>query len=396
MPAVRASTSVSCAALSLSSPPIVFACASRGIPFRGPGGASVHLRAMARALGQQGYAVDAWMRRIEPGGGPSVATPAGVELHEAPRGRLPGVLRRDPRKDLRVDARAMAQALRRRPAALLYERWSLLAQLGPAPGAPYVLEVNAPLAWEAALFEGVRPGRDLVAWEERSLQAADRVVVVSEALADYVVGRGVDRARVLVEPNGVDGGSLAARAADGEAGGPRVLGYAGTFKPWQGLRGSAESLARLRADGPLCLQLWGDGPDKRALLAAAGQAGVEVDDRGWGTSSQIAAARAAWWAAWVPLTPWPGGRDLRRLEALFGSAPSRWYSPLKEAEAAAAGVPVWRGAGPPVELPPPSQWTDIAARVLESVGLPAHRASGLAPRDPRGTIQPGLDPLQPE
>lgn len=363
-------------------------CPSPRIPVLAPGGASVHLRALAQGFQEAGAETRIWAMRLHRGGDtPELEPPEGVTVEVAPRGRLPGTLRRHRPWDEAVDARAMTRwALRRARAFqpdLLYERWSLFAAVGrklaPRLGVPWVLEVNAPLAWEAAWFEGLEASPALLRREERCLRAADRVLVVSEELEAYVLRRGVDPSRVLLRPNG---------ASEGERGGLRspragsagfTLGYAGTFKPWQGLVAALPALVQLRdqlAPRPLRLELWGDGPERRPFLAAldCGLQGVEVDWKGWGDPD-----RSGWDAAWVPLAAWPP--DSAGLEEAFGEPPpGRYFSPLKEAEARAAGLPCWYGDGrgliPPGD--PPALWADIARDILGQ-GLPPEEAAWETP-----------------
>ena len=273
----------------------------------------------------------------------------GVPVTPLPRGRCPGALRKRSRRlDLRVDARAASRAA---PAAvrpfrptLIYERYALFADAGRrvrgALGIPWVLEVDAPRSWEAALFEGLPVDAATVAAETALLRAADRVVVVSPALERWVLGRGVQPDRVRLVPNAADVSPAAPE-------GPYRLGYAGTFKRWHALPESVPALARLaRRVGPLRLELYGDGPEHGALLDALRDAPVEVHAPGWVPPSALDVARSRWHAAWVPRpAAWPPDPvAARRLEPVFGEpCPGRWFDPLKGAEARAAGLPVWDG-----------------------------------------------------
>jgi len=345
---------------------VAVVCPTRRIPALAPGGASSHLRSIAGGFAQAGAEVDLWAARRAREGQPVADLPDGVTLRVARRGRLPGVLRRRRAWDERVDASALAaQAARwgaeRRP-DVLYERFALFASVGARLrrrlGAPWVVEVNAPVAWEAAWFEGATADPALLRWEERVLQEADGIVAVSDALAEYAERRGAAPASIRVVRNGADPSPAETAAADG----PFVLGYAGTFKPWQGMAAALPSIAAFAAtlDRPLTLQLWGDGPDRAAVLAAAERSGVAVDARGWGEPT-----RAAWHAAWVPLGPWPpaGGEG-------FGEpCPDRYFSPLKEAEAAAARLPVFRGGRLLPPAPAPATWEQVARTILGSRGV---------------------------
>ena len=284
-----------------------------------------------------------------------------------PRGRRPGVLRRRyPLFDRRTDARAASRVAGRRiHADIVYERYTLFGDAGRRvkarrPGTAWILEVNAPRTWEAALFEGLPVGRSAVAEETRTLRAADRVVVVSEALRRWVEGRGVDPARIRTVANGAEPSGRPLRPASDEF----RVGYAGTFKPWHGLLSSLDALARLAASvGPrrLVLELHGDGPERGPFLRGLEAfPAIRVDDRGWTDGPGLAEARSRWSAAWVPSprTPDPGG-----LAARFGEpVPASWFDPLKGAEARADGVAVWRGDDRPPDVgPKPPDWASVVA-----------------------------------
>lgn len=360
---------------------VVVACACRRIPLAAPGGAAVHLRGIARGFSEHA-SVEAWVGRVDPGSrGPSARLDLPVRV--LPRGRLPGALRKRRAWDAAVDGRAARNAAlrwhRQHPVALLYERAALFSRIGRLPGVPRVVELNAPLAWEAAWFEGLAPSPALLAAEARSLADADLVVVVSEALGACAQRRGVPADRVLVLPNGAEG------VPGFDPDGP--LGYAGTFKPWQGLLDSVPALAALGRP----LELWGDGPDRVPLLRALRAAGLPHAWRGWASPSDLAAARAAWSAAWVPRGAWPPPGS-EALAATFGEpVPDRYFSPLKEAEAAACGLPIWRGAGTLLDPPArPRSWGQVAGAVLAAL---AERGIGDPDRSwlngPRSDGNPG-------
>lgn len=359
---------------------VAMLCPSPGIPALAPGGASVHLRALAGGFVAAGADVRLFVRRKSRGGGvPDVAPPPGITIIEAPRGRLPGFLRKRRAWDEGVDARAMerfvAASCAAWPPDVFYERWSLYAGLGRGLSQrfrrPWILEVNAPLAWEACWFEGLEPTPSLLRREEETLRAADRVLVVSEALRDYVLRRGVERSRVVVVPNGADG-SPSTRSAPSSSD-PFVLGYEGTFKPWQGMVDGVPRLVELAAEvSPrrLHLALWGDGPERLEFLERVerGLRDCTVEWHGWGSPE-----RKSWDAAWVPLGAWPPPST--ELSEVFGEPPPKCYfSPLKEAAARAAGLPCWyadeRGLVPPGSRP--ESWKTVAEQALDLVGEIEH------------------------
>src|SRR5207248_6998906 len=121
-------------------------------------------------------------------------------------------------------------------------------------GVPLVVEYNGSEIWMSRHW-----GRPLKyeALSERierlNLSAADLVVVVSQAMKDEIVARGVDSSRVLVNPNGVDPGRYSP-GVDGTAVRTQyglrdavVIGFIGTFGPWHGAEALAHAYVKLRA-----------------------------------------------------------------------------------------------------------------------------------------------------
>jgi len=287
-------------------------------------------------------------------------------------------------------------------------------------GAHWLLEVNAPLAWEEALFRGRRAHRRLLETEARHLASADQVVVVSGALARYVLRRGVPPERVRWVPNGYKPPTALSDVppptdCDPNSSRPFVMGYAGTFKPWQGMLEAVVSLNALAArvsPRSLALDLWGDGPQREEFMLQLSSVapGVSARWRGWGTEAEVARARESWDAAWVPLAPWPPShtwgnrkrRSVRSLERAFGEPiPERWFCPLKEVEARAAGLPLWRGDGLPARdhsLPSPRSWAEVASTVLQGLGFTSPRPSWEDAADPgprgRGTAVQVSEPTR--
>lgn len=266
--------------------------------------------------------------------------------------------------------RWVSRMLRERAPALVHQRHALDEGV-PLSGAPcpWILEVNAPLVWEGALFRAAEPSRRRLARERATFAAADEVIAVSPALAAWCGGRWV--------PNGVPSmaadalpprGALDERAHDPDA--PYVLGYEGTFKPWHGLAGEVPRLAALiDAVGPVHVELAGDGPERAAVLAALTRHDVPYTWLGVLDPAGLRAARARWNAAWSPEAPWPPAGAASVARALGEPVPERWFAPLKEAHAAAAGLPLWKGGVLRAPAPPPPTWEDIAADLLARVGL---------------------------
>lgn len=167
--------------------------------------------------------------------------------------------------------------------SFVYQRYSLNnfsgARLSVERGVPFVLEYNgseiwmsrnwgSPLQYEA-LSEKI---------EFANLAIADLIVVVSQPMADELIGRGIDAAKILVNPNGVEPERYSP-AIDGSAvrkrhglEGKIVIGFIGTFGPWHG----AEVLAR--AFGVLIERYPRLRPDVRLLMIGDGVKMAEVKD----------------------------------------------------------------------------------------------------------------------
>lgn len=151
---------------------------------------------------------------------------------------------------------------------------------------PYVCEYNGSAIWISRQWGGRRLRFERLFWEieQRNLLGADLVIAVSDASADELRQRGVDDARILINPNGVDtdvfspalNGSAVRRALDI---GPdeTVYGFVGTFGAWHGTDILAQAFVHAldgRAPGatPLRLLMIGDGlmaPRVRELLGTA-------------------------------------------------------------------------------------------------------------------------------
>jgi len=214
---------------------------------------------------------------------------------------------------------------------LVYERYALgrpaAARFARVHGVPLVLEVNAPLAEEAARYRG---GALDAAVEQRDRElfgAAALVIAVSSEVARYAVLRGAPAERVHVFPNGVDVRRFRPRAA-GDAlrrelvpEGRFALGFHGRLRPWHGFTRFAAAAQRLLDEGqPLQLVLVGEGEFEAEL---AGRVPPERVTRvGWVDHAAIGPYVASFDA--LPLTYDP-------------EAPC-YFSPLKLAEAMACGV----------------------------------------------------------
>jgi glycosyltransferase involved in cell wall biosynthesis len=251
-----------------SSKRVLVICADRGIPFGGSKGASVHLREFVEALHAGGYVPTLVVAKRDAGSEYRPTYPVHLLPHgQLPRGGGAGETHHDgagePQRDAEGRrARAVYDFVHdlHRAAAfdIVYERYSLFAtggrMIAQRLGLPYVLEVDAPLADEAAQHRGLQQGEiDLAREVERYLfSTADHVVTVSDELGHYVRSVSPD-ARVTTIPNGVnvsrfdrvgDPALWRSRLSDSPSE-DIVVGFVGNVRPWHGVELLVDAMAEL-------------------------------------------------------------------------------------------------------------------------------------------------------
>ncbi len=155
------------------------------------------------------------------------------------------------------------------------------------------------------------------------MRAADAVVVVSDSLVPYAIEQGVDRARIVVSPNGVPALGPLPRRARPE--GRWTLGCVALFRPRKGIESLLEALALLVGEGyDVALRAVGAFETPGYALEVhrlVAQLGLE-DHVDWtGFSSNVPAELRR--------------MDLFVLPSLFGEG-----MPMVALEAMAAGAPV--------------------------------------------------------
>ena len=153
--------------------------------------------------------------------------------------------------------RETLRALDGRTPAFVYQRYSLNNFTGVRVArrleVPLIIEYNGSEIWMSRHWGRPLKYAGLSERVERlNLGAAHLVVVVSRAMRDEIVARGVDAERVLVNPNGVDPDRYSpaidasvVRARHGLAN-ATVIGFIGTFGPWHGAEVLARAFVKLR------------------------------------------------------------------------------------------------------------------------------------------------------
>jgi glycosyltransferase involved in cell wall biosynthesis len=128
-------------------------------------------------------------------------------------------------------------------AGALLSRWS---------GIPFILEYNGSETWMADHWDPTRFRSLLRLCEETSLSLAHLIVVVSEALKQDLLRRGIAEGRILVNPNAVDPdvfqpgcGGDEVRAQVGLAASDVVVGFLGTFHYWHGIKVLEQAIQQL-------------------------------------------------------------------------------------------------------------------------------------------------------
>jgi glycosyltransferase involved in cell wall biosynthesis len=257
-----------------------------------------------RAGGSVGHIAGVVNELAEAGGPPILMTTApvptvrpGLEVHHVPVPERFWNFRELPTFVLNgVFYDQTLRAIGNRAISFVYQRYSLNNYAGLLVAhhlrVPFVLEYNGSEIWMSRHW-----GRPLVyealasRIELRNVNGADLVVVVSRAMRDELLARGVDGSRVLVNPNAVDPDRYSP-AVDGSAirrhyglDGRIVLGFISTFQPWHGAVVLARAFVGLLADYPEHRN------DVRLLMIGSGREAEEarrvVDAAGFGDAAKF-------------------------------------------------------------------------------------------------------------
>lgn len=202
--------------------------------------------------------------------------------------------------------RAFRARLERLAPAFLYERACLGnfagARLSRELGIPYLVEYNgSELSMRRSFGSGPYVHEELfLEAEELAFRQATAITVISDHVRDDVVRRGVDPAKVLVNPNGVDCEEYAPADADQrreiraalDLGDEPVVGFVGTFGGWHGIDVLAAALPIIcEKAAEAKFLLIGDGNLKPMMIDAIRRHGLQRRVVDVGRTEQRAGAR---------------------------------------------------------------------------------------------------------
>ena len=268
----------------------------------------------------------------------------------------------------------------------IHERLSLFAgagtELATRHGLARVVEVNAPVADERIDHFALHLVEEAYRAERAALAGA-RVAAVSGPMASWALSRGASESTVI--PNGADTTRLAPGRWTRSRGIVRrdlgfppdlpVVGFVGSLKPWHGVERMIDAVASASHRGRLGLLVVGDGPQRERVLEAVATLPPLVHPVFVGAVP----------SASVP--PYVAAMDIA--VAPYLQSGSFYFSPLKVAEAMAAGLPVIASDFPPVRemlgdtgvLVDPGDDSALAQAISGLAGDPSERRRlGLAGR----------------
>jgi glycosyltransferase involved in cell wall biosynthesis len=154
---------------------------------------------------------------------------------------------------------------------------------------PLILEYNGSEVWVAKYWDPSPLRRWIQLCEEVTLRSASRIMVVSEALREDLLKKGLEPERIRVNPNGVDAdffrpgagrerGRKELRIHDGEI----IVGFVGSFSFWHGIGVLEQAIKNLLSRAQPCrlrFVLVGDGllhGEMRSGLAGYEQTGQVI------------------------------------------------------------------------------------------------------------------------
>jgi glycogen(starch) synthase len=250
-------------------------------------GYSFRTRAIVKAQLARGWEVACLTGARHSLAGPDLEIAEGITFYRTPRpAEGPSPLREW--REIRALARRLDRLVTEFRPDQLHAHSPVLSALAALPvakrrGIPLLYEIRA--FWEDAAVgngtgsEGSARYRLTRMLETYAAKQADAVAVICEGLRRDLVARGIDPAKILVSPNGVDMGlfgnppqpdqafarSLGLEGAD-------VVGFIGSFYDYEGIDDLIEAMPLLIEKRPAThLLLVGGGPMEAALKAQAEQ-----------------------------------------------------------------------------------------------------------------------------
>lgn len=245
-----------------------------GIHIDGTRGASAHLRSIVAGFGEAGHNVTFISPTLESGDEHRYA----VSLPGLGDGLGPRVPKRVGRAlrhiwaNVGVEA-ALEQAIFEARPDLVYERYGPFGVAGGIVarrhGIAHILEVNAPLAREGALYRNQALGEAARALEGSAFDTAGAILAVSADLRDELLMDGVAGERIHVVPNGFDATRFRPAPMSGD--GPVTFGFVGGLRPWHGIADMAMAFRQVVEQLDCRLLVVGTGPEEERLRALAAE-----------------------------------------------------------------------------------------------------------------------------
>ncbi len=165
----------------------------------------------------------------------------------------------------------------------IYERYNLFLPSGMWAAKLFnkkiILEVNAPLLEERSKYSGLSLKR-LAKWSQYYCwKNADKVLPVTEVLADYIRHIGVEESKIDVVANGINVDEFINKKVvkpELNTGNKLVLGFVGFCREWHGLNKVIDLIAQPGYEH-LFFVVVGEGPVRDELIAQA--SALNVKDR---------------------------------------------------------------------------------------------------------------------
>lgn len=254
----------------------------------------------------------------------------GARFVHAPKGKLQPLV--EVRKTALADEAARADVIQERAA----ESGGLGVRLAAFTAKPLVLEINTPLSGYPNPV-----GRRVADWNLRR-QARRAAAIITQTPMSRGIIETYTHAAVYVIPNGADpevfSPAVAPEAVPGVDAGRRVIGFAGSLRPWHGVEDLVAAGAEvLRAHPEAFFLIVGGGGREKSLreMAAAVLGDGNFHFTGALSPEEVPRHLAA---ADILAAPFSPGRDrVRRRQ--FGRY-GMWWSPVKIFEYMAMGKPI--------------------------------------------------------